>query len=72
MRYLAESEYCPVGGGRLRSVHVRKDGRRRKMFEKAGVDDHRSWKIEVEEVSRKGVPSRLTIFHGVLVARKGF
>lgn len=53
-------------------MHVRRGGRRRKVFEKTGVDDHRSWKIEVEEVGGKRVPSRLAIFHGVLVARKGF
>lgn len=29
-------------------------------------------KIEAEEVGGKGVPSRLAIFHGVLIARKGF
>lgn len=51
---------------------MRMGDRRRKVFEKAGVDDHHSWKIEVEEVGGKGVPSRLAIFHGVLVARKGF
>lgn len=55
------------------SARVRRDGRRRGVFEKAGVDHCRSsWRIEVEEAGGKGVPSRLAIFHGVLVARKGF
>lgn len=52
----------------LRPMHVRRDGRRYEVFEKAGVDDRRSWKIEVEEKGERG----LAIFHGVLVARKGF
>lgn len=60
-------------GRELRPVHgVRRDGRRREVFEKAGVDHCRWWKIEAEEAGRKGVPSRLAIFHGVLIARKGF
>jgi len=41
-----------------------------RAFGKARVDDRRSREIEARE--QKGVPSRLAIFHGVLVARKGF
>lgn len=74
MRYLVgESEYRPAEGREYGRYTCGRDGCRREVFEKAGVDDRRSsWKIEVEEVGGKGVPSRLTIFHGVLVARKGF
>lgn len=54
MRYLAgESRYHPVKGMGLRPVHVRRDDRRHEVFEKTGVDDRRSWKIEVEEVGGK-------------------